>query len=620
MGQILVVSGGDPVGVAGLYDRAVRLFRSLHGLPPPDEHLDGRTAVARFEPPQGRGAGIARNREAGTWATATGVWFHRDGAELRDPAAWMDALLAGGSDLDRVAAGMDGYFALAAGRPATGDLAVMTDRGGALHLYWTKLEASAVLSTSSLVLAALAGAELDPVAAREFLGTGSVFEERSLFAGVEKLEAATVYRFRDGEMVSRSRWFEIERLFHGAAARPGDVPSLAGALEEALRTVLSGFDRPVLDLTGGYDTRNILGTALRIGLRPRTLVVGPPGHPDVIAANRIGRELGLDHLHLVPGRDHPLPSFADLERAALLSDGECNVLDYVHVALLQSHGAGEHDVNVNGSYGELCRGYWWDPLLPRIGARNAFDDRLFARRCFAADGWADRMTRGRFSDSLEDHFTGVLARANRRLAGFPNTAHADNAYYSLRMQRWGGRIASSTLRIRPIASPFFFLGAMEAALSAPPWRRFGGRMAQSLAEHLSPRLASLPMAGGYPALPLRPGTLHRFAPLGLELLGRAWGRVLRKAGRRFASEAGAPKPMPVWDVRSLPEAPDLLRPEALLTRDLYDQAALRTFLEDARAGLDVPKLNLGCILTLELALRSVRAASASRSLPQFLQD
>jgi asparagine synthase (glutamine-hydrolysing) len=508
--------------------------------------------------------------------------------------------------LDQAASGIDGYFVLAAGRPATGDLAVMTDRGGALHVYRTRVGASLVLSTSSLVLAALSGAELDPVAAREFLGTGSVFEERSLFAGVEKLEAATVYRFRGSELVSRSRWFEIERLFYDAASRRGDVPSIADGLGQAMRTVLSAFARPLFDLTGGYDTRNVLGTALRIGARPPTLVVGPPDHPDVIAANRIGRELGLDHRHCVPGRDYPMPSFPDLERAARLSDGECNVLDYVHVAAVQFHTAGEHDVNVNGSYGELCRGYWWDPLLPRLGARGAFDDHLFARRRFAADSWADRMTQGRFQDSLEDHFAGVIARANRQLEKFPNTANADNAYFSLRMQRWGGRIASSTLRIRPIASPFFFLGAMEAALSAPPWRRFGGRMAQGLAEHLNPQLAGLPMAGGYPALPVRLGTLHRFAPLGKELLDRAWGRILRKVGRRFASEAGAPKPMPVWDVRSLPEVPDLLRPEALLTRDLYDDAALRAFVESARAGPEVPKLNLGCILTLELAMRSLR--------------
>ena len=102
--------------------------------------------------------------------------------------------------------------------------------------------------------------------------------------------------------------------------------------------------------------------------------------------------------------------------------------------------------------------------------------------------------------------------------------------------------------------------------------------------------------------------MHRFAPLGKELLDRTWGRILRKLGRRFASEAGAPKPMPAWDVRGLPEISDLLRPEALLTRDLYDDAALRAFLESTRASPEAAKLNLGCVLTLELAVRSLRRA------------
>jgi len=603
MGQILVVSGNEPAAVVGLYNRSLKLFQNLHGIRPSQEHREGGMAVARFPRHHGDGTGIAQDAGTGIWGTAAGVWFHRDGT--RGPL--LDAqLLAGGAALDRAAAGLDGYFALAAGRPSTGDLAVMTDRGGALHVYWATVKGSTVISTSALALAALQEAELDPVAARELLGAGSVFEERSLFKGVEKLEAGMVYRFRKGEPVSRTRWFEIEGLFYDRAARRGDVPQLAEALREALRTVLATFPRPLFDLTGGYDTRNVLGTALRMGIRPSTLVVGPPDHADVVAANRLAGELGLDHRHYVPGRDYPLPSFTDLERAVELSDGEYNALDYAPVAALQAHTAREFDVSVNGSYGELCRGYWWDPLLPRLSARDGFDSRTFACRRFAADGWADRMTRGRFADTLEDHFDGVVARTNRRLAGLPRTAYADNAYFSLRMQRWGGRIASATLRIRPCASPFFFLDTMAAALSAPPMRRLGGRMAQCLVEYLSPRLAALPMAGGYPALPLRLGTLHRFAPLGLELLDRARGRLLRQAGRRLATQAGMPKPVPEWDVRSLAEIPDLLRPESLLTRDLYDEAPLRSLFETARDGKPVPSESLGRILTLELTARRLR--------------
>jgi hypothetical protein len=609
MGQILVVSGGEPVAVAGLYDRAVALFRNLHGVWPSQEHRQDGMRVARFSRRHGNEAWIGRDAGAGTWETAAGAWFHRDGAGVPVPA---EALLAGGAAFERAAGGIDGYFVLAAGRPFTGELAVMTDRGGALHVYRTTIAGVTVISTSALALAALQDAELDPVAARELLGAGSVFEERSLFRGVEKLEAGTVYRFRRDELVSRTRWFTVDELFYDRAARRGDVPRLAAALQEALAAVLAAFPRPLFDLTGGYDTRNVLGTALRMGLRPATLVVGPSGHADVVAANRVARELGLDHRHYIPGRDYPLPSFADLERAVELLDGEYSVLDYAPVAALQDHTAQEHDVNVNGSYGELCRGYWWDPLLPRLSARSGFDSRTFARRRFAADSWADRMTRGRFEDTLEDHFEGVVARTNRHLLGLPRTAYADNVYFSLRMQRWGGRIASATLRIRPCASPFFFLAAMEAALSAPPARRFGGRMAQNLVEHLSPRLAALPMAGGYPALPVRLGTLHRFAPLGLELLDRAWGRLLRRTGRRLAMQAGMPKPVPDWDVRNLAEIQDLLRPESLLTRDLYDETALRLLSEAARAApRPAPRLNLGPILTLELAARRLRAARLS---------
>ncbi|MHB1360716.1 MAG: hypothetical protein ACYCWC_14165 [Rhodocyclaceae bacterium] len=40
--------------------------------------------------------------------------------------------------------------------------------------------------------------------------------------------------------------------------------------------------------------------------------------------------------------------------------------------------------------------------------------------------------------------TAVAGRAVQPIAGYPNTTQMDCVYYSLRMQRWQGRIASST--------------------------------------------------------------------------------------------------------------------------------------------------------------------------------
>jgi hypothetical protein len=285
-----------------------------------------------------------------------------------------------------------------------------------------------------------------------------------------------------------------------------------------------------------------------------------------------------------------------------LTDGEISALEYGSVAIVQARTAEGFDLNVNGTFGELCRGYWWDALLPWVGKKDGFDARDFAAKRFAVDGWADAMTRGRHEDTLLDRFTREVEQATSHLGGYPNTAGADACYYTVRMQRWGGRIASSTLRIRPFASPFFFLRTMRPALSAPLLSRFGGRMAASLVERLKPDLAALPMADGYPALPLRLSTLPRFAPLGVDLATRAARKVMNKLLRRTADYVPGAVAAG-WDVRQLPEIPDLLAPAGMRTRALYDAAALDGFLEGARAGRPVAKGQIGRVITLELVAR-----------------
>lgn len=600
--HFLLVTGEEAGAVAAPFARGLALFEALHGVRPAVRREAGGLAAAAFTLAV-RPTGTLAELPGGAWLAEVGVSFEETPVE---PAAFARALLAGGEAAARAAAGLDGYFARAAADPAEGTLAVMTDRCGALHLYRASLGPVTLIATSALVLAALTEAGFDPVGVRDLLATGTVYGDRSLFAGVTKLPPASLLRFRRGAPDGEARWFEVEALFHGGPAAPGTVEELAAGMQESLRRILATCERPVFDLTGGYDTRNVLATALSLGVTPTTTVVGMPDSRDVIAANRIASTFGLTHHHYVPGRDLPEPSFADLERAVQLSDGEISALEYASVALVQSRTAEGFDLNVNGTFGELCRGYWWDALLPWVGRRGGFDARDFAAKRFAVDGWADAMTRGHHADTLLDRFTREVEQATARLAGYPNTAGADACYYTIRMQRWGGRIASSTLRIRPFASPFFFLRTMRPALSAPLLARFGGRMAARLVERLKPELAALPMADGYPALPLRLSTLPRFAPLGVDLATRAARKVVNRLLRRAADHVPGAVAAG-FDLRRLPEIPELLAPASMRTRDLYDAAALDGFLEGVRAGRPVAKGPLGRVVTLELVARRLAA-------------
>ncbi len=68
-------------------------------------------------------------------------------------------------------------------------------------------------------------------------------------------------------------------------------------------------------------------------------------------------------------------------------------------------------------------------------------------------------------------------------------------------------------------------------------------MSRKLIEYLNPELARLPLAEGYPALPLRLTTLHKFWPLAREN-AHVMGRYLSKRLGRAHSSAPARSPYP----------------------------------------------------------------------------
>jgi len=297
-----------------------------------------------------------------------------------------------------------------------------------------------------------------------------------------------------------------------------------------------------------------------------------------------------------------------LAKAALpLCDGEVDVLEYARILGHHKKLAGEFDVSVNGSGGEVCKGYWWELLYPFTGSRGHFDERRVALGRFAFDTGGANLLSRQYADGVVDHFAEVIRRANVDLADHPNTAKMDNVYLMLRMQRWQGRIASSTMRIWPCISPFLMRGPMEMALSALPGVRVRNRMSRRLIEYLDPKLAALPLAQGYPALPLRPSTAIHFWPMAAEISEKVWQRGRSAVGRPASTLVGAEN-----GIRGLiereEEVREMLRPEAMVTRNLYDRTRITKFLTRASEASFAEKTQWGRVLTLEMAGRAIECS------------
>jgi hypothetical protein len=215
------------------------------------------------------------------------------------------------------------------------------------------------------------------------------------------------------------------------------------------------------------------------------------------------------------------------------------------------------------------------------------------------DALTERRLLGR---PILDHFREVVSRANEPLAGFPATALADNLYLSLRMQRWAGRLASATDRIWPCVTPFLSRDVLSLALNAPAAQKAHDRLIRGMILRLNDGLAALPLAGGYPAVPMRIGNLHRFLPLFRELAGKARGRVF--PGRRAATNRDARSDNPWTD----PAVAALLEPASMVTRSFYEPSALASLINRSRERDFAGAAHLGRIFTLELCRRRLDEA------------
>ena len=600
MSHVLFVHGRDGALVARLTGRGVALFRMLHGLSPAATHSRVASSVAIFPSLFSSASHVVVTEEGCT--CGAGTWFYQDAVGTEALKRLSRAMACDASAREYRLGALDGWFVVL--QIGDGDAELITDRLGELHVYASSIHGHTVVSTSSMVLAALTGAAWDPDGCRQFLAIGAILEpSRTLFRGVTKLAPASRYQFWNGDLRSVTRYWTVASVAWPATASPATAVALASALRDSVSTVLRNFARPVFDLTGGFDTRGLLGAVLQLGAHVDFVVNGDACDPDVVASLQLARAFGLRHVHASCASTDAAELWERAKASLPLCDGEQDVLYYAPTLKTHRLFAERFDSTVNGVAGEVSHGLWWELLFP-FARGSRFDSRLVAQRRAVGSDQTVGLLDHEFGQTLTDSLAGVIEHINADLQGHPSTAKMDNMYLTLWEQRFYGRTISATSQLWPTISPYAFRGPLEAALSASYSTRVRRRMIRRMIEHQSPRLARLPTAGRYPASPLRLTNAHRFWPAASEYGSLAVRRLLRNLGvhRRpravlLPGDAGGRELL--RNFRQLEEVRDCTDPARMTTRALYDATTLSHVLDqDAHPAF-------GRILTLELLGRAV---------------
>ncbi len=277
-------------------------------------------------------------------------------------------------------------------------------------------------------------------------------------------------------------------------------------------------------------------------------------------------------------------TFEKAKKALSLTDGEYDIVEYSRVS--ETHQAlSEHfDISVNGSFGEVARGYWWELLFPQIGKRRRLDAEKLARLRYAAQSFEPSIFPPDTRLDLIPHFASVIEQTNAGLANLPNTMQMDHAYLMMRMQRWQGRIASSTNQIWPCFSLFIFRSVLETILMVKANLRRRSLLIRRMLAEFEPRLAEFPLEHGFPALPLTWKNFYRFWPIVGYYRKRIMAKAFQKAGWRRASSLPAARAnyLRDLDLWKEEEVRDLLDPGKMRLGCLGDKKALDNFLSDSK--------------------------------------
>lgn len=418
-------------------------------------------------------------------------------------------------------------FAVAHRAAGDASIVVAGDWLGFRQLYYWQGEGTAAVATSARALAVLAGGRLDPIGLGAQALIGWQVGDATIFEGVRALPPATVATLENGSVHLR-RYAEPLRAAEGPPTLDDAVEEMAAILSAWQAAYLEAHPDAVLQLTGGHDSRILLGAIpekLRAGLRALTL--GDEASRDVAIAAELSARYGLRHqVHRLDEQPWPTPSQAHALALAAAQALECLASPLALAPLLLAEAQLEQGHRLSGLGGEVARGFYYagQPIHGVTSARlveRLARWRLFSNEAVEPAALDERFLAGARESTLTT-LTGLFAPGDWLRA-------TDEFYLYHRMHRWAGVHGTVAAVRRHSVNPMFDRRFLELALTVAPADKRDSLLLGRLMSRLDPQLAAIPLDSG-----LVPARLGRRSPATRLALATVTARkAARKVGQRL---------------------------------------------------------------------------------------
>jgi len=535
----------------------------------------------------------------GEWLIAIGTWFHGSGISCGKEAALLKIIKK--ADIFHVANELEGSYVLIYGNKNSHSCIIVTDIIGSAHVYIRKIKNGIAISNSSLLLALLEKYTLDLTGCQEFIYTGTIYQDRTFYEEIKKLGPAKIFQIDHQGIISEKQYWHMNQLdpvkYNGTEA----VEKIWNLLNCTVQKINNYFNYPVCDLTGGYDSRAIFSAYLNDGRPFSTTVTGKKDSADVKISS------GLANLHRIEHTTLEIPDkikFEDIDNSLKLTDGEYDLVEYSGILSIHNRLSKKYGISVNGSFGEIARGYWWELLFPNAGKCIPIDPSKLAIYRYAYHSHDSSLFPPETRLNIRTHFTHIIEDVTHGLTNLPNTMQMDHAYLNMRMQRWQGRIGSSTSQIWHCISPFMFKQILEMMLQINPQLRRRGLVIRKMLNKYQPQLASYPLEHGYPAEPVTVKNFYRFYPLLEHYSMKAKSKLKSYVGISDTNKGTLPifksKRVQLWEREDIKE---ILNGSSMQLVSIMDKESLFNFLNDSKKDVFTYESQWNRILSLEFALR-----------------
>jgi hypothetical protein len=214
---------------------------------------------------------------------------------------WDDAL--------RCLTGLDGAFAAVMWHETARKLAIVTDILGMQPVYVHRRAGLVAIASevSALTSAGLFEYAPDPAGWGAFLLFGHTIADRTLALDVTRMPAASITVYEpDADRLTVSSYWAWPQAIPAAHVDDSTLDGLGDQIVGELRACLTHHPRPVLCLSGGYDSRLILAALDEIGHTPIALTLSHPDEQfdlDGKLANRVARAFQLEVITRTPDGD-----------------------------------------------------------------------------------------------------------------------------------------------------------------------------------------------------------------------------------------------------------------------------------------------------------------------------